>query len=674
MDKQEAKRRIDDLREQIRYHDHLYYVKNEPEISDAEYDQLFQELQELESDFPELQSPDSPTQRVGVEPLDELPTVEHVVPLLSLDSGTSERALREFAQRIRDGLGESTQIKYVLEPKFDGASVELVYEQESLARASTRGDGQRGDAITENVRTIGSAPLRLRDEARQVPAQLAVRGEVLMPIKAFEELNARLVENDRRPFANPRNAAAGSLRQLDPGITADRPLTLFAYEVLQAETGFDRHRDTLEALEDWGFQVSDEIEIVSEVDEIIGYHRDLAERRNSLDYEIDGVVIKLDDMEAREKLGSTSHHPRWAFAYKFAPRKEITEVLRIVPSVGRTGLVTPIAILRPVEIGGVTVSRASLHNRAQLRAMDVRPGDRVRVQRAGDVIPEIVERLDTEGTREPAYHLPETCPSCGTELIERGPFTLCPNSVSCPAQLAGRIEHLGSRGALDIEGLGEETAKQLVDSGTVSTVPELFDLEVDNLIELEGFGQKKAENLVDNIQGAAEAELDRLLYGLGIPEVGETVARYLAENFRTLERLRTADTDELEAVEGIGAVMAQSITGFFRDEATQSLLDELVGEGRIDVRAYEPSGGALEGLRFVFTGGLERWSRAEVQNLVEEQGARATSSVSGETDYVVIGQDPGSKFDEAQTKDIPTLDEQAFVEFLRSHGIEISTE
>ncbi len=672
MDQDEARQRVEELRQKIRHHDYLYYVKNQPEISDSAYDELFQELKELEQQFPEYWDSNSPTQRVGAEPLDELPTVEHVVPLLSLDSGHTEDSLREFDRRVRDRLADTKSPTYVLEPKFDGASVELVYDAGELARASTRGDGRRGEGVIENIRTVGSVPLQLRTRKRSAPANLAVRGEVLMPIHKFEKLNTQLIERGEHPFANPRNAAAGSLRQLDPKITAARPLTMFAYEILQVEGAqFERHGDVLDALTEWGFQVSEDLQRAEAVEEIVEYHRQLAERRDDLEYEIDGVVVKLEDLSARRQLGATSHHPRWAFAFKFAPRREITQVMSIVPSVGRTGVVTPIALLRPVEIGGVTVSRASLHNREQLREMDIRPGDKVRVQRAGDVIPEIVERIESEDEREPPYGLPERCPSCDTPLTERGPFTICPNSFACPAQLAGRLEHLGSRGALDIEGLGEETARLLVETGTVESTPELFDLRAEDLIELEGFGQKKADNLVENIRNSAHVALDRFLYGLGIPEVGQTVARDLASHFQTLDRLLDAEQSELEEVDGVGPIMAESIVGFLSGEETRHLIDELVTSGRVKVEAHEAAGGPLEGLTFVFTGSLERWTRREAQDLIERSGARATSSVSGETDFVVVGENPGSKYEEAQEREVTTLDEARFIKLLNERGLEI---
>lgn len=671
MDREQTRERIEFLRREIERHNYLYYVKNQPEISDEEYDRLFRELKELEEQFPEFQSPNSPTQRVGAPPLEEFPTIEHAAPMLSLESDREEAALRAFDERVRRELGEGVEVAYVVEPKLDGASVELVYENGQLARAATRGDGLRGEGVTENVRTIRSVPLWLRDEARPVPPFLSVRGEVIMHLDAFEKLNAELIAQGKTPFANPRNAAAGSLRQLDPRITASRPLDIYVYDILAAEgLQIGTQWEVLQALRDWGFKVNDLARLVHTVEEILAYHRDLAARRDELDYEIDGIVIKLNDLAARERLGATSHHPRWAFAFKFPPRKEITRVLKIIPSVGRTGIVTPVAILRPVEIGGVTVSRASLHNREQVERMDIREGDLVRVQRAGDVIPEVVERVEEPGRkRGPRFRMPERCPSCGTPLVERGPFTLCPNGFACPAQLAGRLQHLGSRHALDIEGLGEETAKLLVEKGLVKSLPDLFDLTPEQLMELEGFAEKSANNLVEAIRRASEVDLDRFLYALGIPEVGRAVARDLAQHFGSLEALRGATEEDLMQVPGIGPKMAAAIVEFFRDPHNQEVIDRLL-DGRVRLREPERAGPQpLEGLKFVFTGGLQRWSRSQAQELVERLGGRVQSSVSRETDYVVVGENPGSKLDRARALGVPTLDEEAFVELLRSRGV-----
>jgi DNA ligase (NAD+) len=667
MNRTQAEKRVRELHTQIRHHDYLYYVQDAPEISDEAFDALFRELKELEGRFPELLTPDSPTQRVAGAALDKFPTVEHTAPMLSLDSSQERAQLQRFDERLRKAVGGD--VAYVVDPKLDGASVELVYEQGALVRASTRGDGQRGEGITENVRTIRTAPLRLRDKNRTAPALLAVRGEVIMRVEAFERLNERLLAEGREPFANPRNAAAGSLRQLDPQITAQRPLDLYVYDILAVE-GVDvaTQWKALAALREWGFPVNELARRVDSVEEIAAYHEGLHEQRDDLAYEIDGVVIKLDDLAVRDELGATSHHPRWAYAFKFPPRKEVTRVLAIVSSVGRTGAVTPIAMLRPVELGGVTVSRASLHNRDEVVRKDIREGDRVRVQRAGDVIPQVLERVAEPGRKRAAkYRMPGKCPSCGARLLERGPFTICPNSFECPAQLAGRIQHFASRDALDIEGLGEETAKLLVTEGLVRQLPDLFDLTPQQLVTLEGFAEKSAENLVDGLARASHAELHRFLIGLGIPEVGVAVAKDLARHFRSLAALRRASGEDLEAVPGVGPKMAEQIGAFFGDERNRQILETLLAK----VALVEPTGEAdaqLAGLKVVFTGGLTRLSRRDAKQLVESLGGRVTSSVSKETTFVVVGDNPGSKFGDAQRLGVQTLTEEEFVGFVRSRG------
>ncbi len=667
MNKSAAAARIAELRREIRRHDELYYVKDAPTISDEAYDALFTELVELEERFPALATPDSPTARVGAKPLDKFPTVEHTVPMLSLDSSGEESAVRRFDERLRKALGD--RVAYVLEPKLDGASVELVYENAVLVVASTRGDGRVGEGITENVRTIRSVPLAL-DGGRDVPRRLAVRGEVIMRVAAFERLNERLLREGKEPFANPRNAAAGSLRQLDPQITARRPLDLYAYDVLAADgVEVASQWDALDALRRWGLPVNELIRKATSVEDIVRYHAELEAQRDDLTYEIDGVVIKLDPLAARDEVGATARHPRWAFAFKFPPRKEITRVLAIVPSVGRTGVVTPIAMLRPVELGGVTVSRASLHNREEVARKDIREGDRVRVQRAGDVIPQVVERIDEPGhERGPVFSMPAVCPSCGSPLVTRGPFTVCPNAFECPAQLTGRILHFASRDALDIEGLGEETAKQFVAEGLVRQLPDLFGLTADRLVALEGFADKSAANLVAAMARASRTELHRFLFGLGIPEVGVAVARDLARHLRTFDAVRRATRDELEAVPGVGPRMAEQIEGFFQEPRNREVVDRLLAH----VSLVEPKGvvgGALTGLRIVLTGSLGRWTRRQAKEVVESLGGRVTSSVSKETSYVVVGEDPGTKVDDARRLGVRTLDEEEFLRLLRGMGV-----
>ena len=687
MSRKRAEARIHKLAAAIRHHDYLYYVRDSPEVSDEEYDRLFRELRDLEERHPGLVAPDSPTQRVAGQPLSSFPTIEHAAPMLSLDSDQAEAALRRFDERVRKGLGPEADVAYTLEPKLDGASIELVYREGRLHQGSTRGDGRVGEGVTENVRTIPAVPLRLHERPRPVPPFLAVRGEVIMRVRDFEKLNERLLAEGKEPFANPRNAAAGALRQLDPQITKARPLDLYAYDILLAK-GFPEttQGDVLAALADWGFRVNELTARAATADEIVAYHGDLERRRDDLGYEIDGVVVKLDDLPARERLGWTSRHPRWAFAFKFPPRKEVTKVLSIVTSVGRTGVVTPVALLLPIELGGVTVSRATLHNREEVARKDIREGDRVRVQRAGDVIPQVIERLEPEGDeadraheRAPVWRMPAECPSCGTPLGERGPFTVCPNGFRCPAQLAGRIVHLAGRDALDVAGLGDETAKLFVTAGLVRQLPDLFGLGVEQLLPLEGFAQKSSEKLVEAIAKAAHAELRRFLYGLGIPEVGETVARDLARHFGSFAGLRGASAEALQEVPGVGPRMAEAITAFFADPGNAAVLDELLAKMKLKegppaakaAAAAEPEA-PLAGKKFVFTGGLARLTRRRAQELVEGLGGKAMGSVSKATDYVVAGEDAGSKAEAARKLGVETLDEEGFLALLTRHGVDLA--
>jgi len=655
-----------ELRAAIRHHDYLYHAEGTPEISDAEYDGLFRRLQEIEQSYPELRSEDSPTLRVGAPPRDDLPAVPHTVPMLSLDSTHDPDELRRFDERIRKGL-EGGDVEYLLEPKLDGVSIELVYEEGILARAVTRGNGTEGEGVTENVRTIGSVPLRLSDTRRPVPEFLAVRGEVLMTLRAFEELNQSLLEEGGEPYANPRNAAAGAIRQLDSSITASRPLDCLAYDILAVEgVAFDSDIEGIRALTDWGFRIPERVEVVRTVGEILAYHAHYGRDRDELDYEIDGIVAKVNDLEARADLGSTSRHPRWAFAFKFEPRKEVTRIDRIVVQVGRTGVLTPVALLRPVDVGGVTVSRATLHNREELERKDIREGDLVRVQRAGDVIPQVVEVLpELDRVRSEPFAMPEHCPNCGAAVEVRGPFTVCPDRFGCSAQLKGRIVHFGSRNALDIEGLGAETAALLVDRGLVHELADLFDLVPAQLESLPGFALRSSEKLVSGIQARRTTELRRFLFGLGIPEVGVAVARDLALHFRDIGSLRLADETALQAVPGIGPRMAEQILGFFADErndrAIGAVLDRLEA---LTVPEVGNAAGPLAGKTFVFTGGLDSMTRSRAKRLVEEAGGRVTSSVSGETDWLVAGEGSGSKRKKAGELGVGILDERGFLELL----------
>ncbi len=668
--REEAEAKIGPLREEIRRHAHLYYVHARPEIDDAEYDRLFRLLQAIEEAYPDLVTPDSPTQRVGAEPIDQFESFEHTAPMLSLDSSQDADDVRRFDERMRKAL--DADVAYVIEPKLDGASIELVYEDGLFTRAVTRGNGRVGEGVTENLRTIPSVPLKLRTDVRPAPELLAVRGEVIIYVSQFEALNESMVERGLQPYVNPRNSAAGSIRQLDPRITAQRPLEVLAYDVLAVRgAAFDTHLAASRALADWGFKLPERIEPASSVDELLDYHARFEADRDELDYEIDGVVIKLDDFAARDRLGATSHHPRWALAFKFEPRKEVTRIERIAVSVGRTGVLTPVALMRPVMVGGVTVSRASLHNREEVARKDVREGDLVRIQRAGDVIPQVVERIEEDDhERSEPFSMPEACPACGTRVYEEGPRTICPNRLACPAQLKGSIIHMGSRTGLDIEGLGEETANLLVDRGLVKELADLFDLTAEALLPLEGFAEKSASNLAEAIQARRRTELARFLYGLGIPEVGATVARDLAAHFRDVEKVLEADSEQLEAIDGIGPIMSEKIRAFLTDPLNRAHIDAVLARGFELEAPPEPESAGLAGLKFVFTGGMEAMSRSAAKERVESAGGRVSSSVSKETDYVVAGADPGSKYEKAVGLGLKILTEEEFVALLREHGIE----
>ncbi len=666
-----TRERVEELRELIRHHDHLYHVLDAPEISDAAYDKLYRELKAMEEEHPELAAPDSPTQRVSGQLRPGFSEVPHTAQMLSLDSDDEEDGVRRFDSRVRGGL-DAEAVSYVVEPKLDGLSVELVYEDGQLARAATRGDGRVGEDITPNVRTIGSVPLKLRDEDRPVPSLLSIRGEAIMLIDEFEKLNASLTQDDRPAFANPRNAAAGSMRQLDPSVTARRPLVVYAYEIMRVDgASFASQRDVLGALRDWGFKVSRHIEESADIDGAIALHHRLEAERDELEYEIDGVVIKLDDLAARDRLGATAHHPRWAFAYKFEPRREISEIMDIAVQVGRTGKLTPVAMLRPVDVGGVTVSRASLHNREEIERLDVRVGDRVRIQRAGDVIPQVLERIDVPGKKRKArFKMPDRCPSCGAKVISPGgPLDYCPNGLACPAQLKRRILHFATREALDIRGLGGRTVSALLDAGFVKSVVDLLTLDAQEVQKLDGFAELSAKNLVDAIEAAKHTTLDRFLYALAIPEVGTQTARDLAEAFGSLDAVLSASRDELEAVPGIGPIVAEAVYDFLSNPTTRKTVAELQKRG-LTLEVTETTGGDdFAGLSFVFTGGLEKLTRSQAQEIVRSLGGRTASSVSAKTDYVVAGTDPGSKYEKAIELELKVLTEEEFLKMLPKGAI-----
>ncbi len=656
----EARQEIDALREGIEYHDYLYYVKASPVISDATYDRLFKRLQELEEAFPQFQSDDSPTQRIGARPVSKLAKVEHLVPLLSLNAALDESEVEQFVAMVHRETGDS-EATFVLEPKFDGVSVEIIYKEGAFECGATRGDGFQGEDITHNLRTIRAIPLKLKGNG--TPSTLAVRGEVFMSRQGFQQLNRERVANGEEPFANPRNAAAGLVRQLDPRMVRERPLDIRFYEILQSDAKRSKyHWDALGQLREWGLKTDSHSSRSSSFKEIKTAYSELLDERDELDYEIDGLVVKLDSYELREKLGTRQRSPRWALAWKFPPRQEQTRVESIAVQVGRTGMLTPVALLDPVDVGGVTVSRATLHNEDYVRKKDIREGDAVRIARAGDVIPEVIERVPEPGRRQgKQFAMPVRCPSCGTEVVREGAYYFCPAGLSCKAQLTGSIVHYASRQALDIEGLSEKTAAQLVNRGMVKDLSDLYKLSVDDIEGMEGFARKSAEQLRHAIQKSGKPDLARFLYGLGIRHVGRHNAQVLADRFRTLDAIMKAPREQLEEVPEIGPEVARSVRAFFDEKQNLDIVNRLLDAG-VEVRKVAaPSGDTLlSGKTFVFTGELDSYTRTEAQDRVEELGGRASSSVSGNTDYVVVGKGPGSKLDEAKKHNVKTLDEKAF--------------
>ncbi len=671
MTRAEARKRIDRLAREVREHDHRYHVLDRPSISDAAYDKLYRELVALEREFPDLRPPDSPTLRVGGGIRAAFKKVPHVRPMLSLDSIMEEEAVREFDARVRKALHTdeglfAEAVGYMAEPKFDGLSIELVYEDAVLVRGSTRGDGEVGEDVTENLRTIRAIPLRLHDGGPKGAARgrVAVRGEALMPLPEFEALNRRLIEADQEPFASARNSAAGTVRQLDPAITASRRLDFYAYEIIEAgQARLDSQRAMLDALRGWGFHVEKDVRLCLGIDEAIATHAAWLAKRDALDYEIDGVVIKVDRRDWQELLGMRSRSPRWAVAFKFPPRIEITKVLDIIVQVGRTGKLTPVASLQPVDVSGVTVSRATLHNQDELDRKDVRIGDTVRVRRAGDVIPEVVEVLTDKRPRGAArFELPANCPVCGAKVERVGAYHLCTNGLSCRAQLHGHIEHFVSRGAMDIRGLGGKTVEQLIEKGLVKDLADLYHVTAIDLSGLEGFAEKSIENLMNAFEASKRPRLARFLYALGIEHVGGTVARLLADHFGAIAPLAEANDEELEEIKGIGPEVAASVVRFFSSARNLKVLDRLSKAGVKPVAERKPRGPQpLAGEVMVFTGGLEAMSRPEAQRKAEAAGATIASAVGRKVTLVVAGPGAGSKLDEAKKLGIAVIDERTFL-------------
>jgi DNA ligase (NAD+) len=674
MNDETAQRRIESLRTTIFHHNRRYYQLDDPEISDADYDLLIGELNALEQEFPDLISPDSPTQRVGAPPLEKFGAVIHRTPMLSLANAFSDEEILEFDQRCRRFLGSEAPIRYVVEPKLDGLAVNLLYESGRLTVGSTRGDGATGEDVTPNLRTIPTIPLSIPRsgyqvdspgrETADVPEKIEVRGEVCMEREAFRNLNRRRSEQGDPPFANPRNAAAGSLRQLDSRITARRPLTMFCYAIGTAEGVFFRtHEEVLRALAAWGFQVNPLIRPGVEIKECIHYYHHMGQIREELPYEIDGIVIKVDDLLMQERLGAVSRSPRWAVACKFAAIREQTVIDDIIIQVGRTGVLTPVAVMRPVRVGGVMVSRATLHNEDEIRHKDIRIGDTVMIQRAGDVIPEVAEVVRTARTGdEKPFMMPQTCPECGSHIIRmEGEVASRCIGIACPAQIRRHIAHFASRGALDIEGLGEKMVTQLLKSGLIHDPADLFFLTKEKLLGLERIAEKSASNLLEAINRAKNPPLDRLIFALGIRHIGEQTAKRLAQAYGTLDALMAATEEELRGIRDIGPEVAASIIGFFQETSNLRVIQRLRDAGISSGQIANLKAAPLAGKTFVFTGTLSRMGRTEAKAVVESLGGAVGNTVTKTTNYVVAGVAAGSKMEKARQSGIPILDEAAFL-------------
>lgn len=656
------------LRDELNHHNYLYYVMDAPEIPDAEYDRLLRELQSLEEQFPELQSVDSPTQRVGAQPLKAFSEVKHEVPMLSLNNCFDEQELIDFDRRIRDGL-EKENIEYAAEPKLDGLAISLLYENGVLVRGATRGDGSKGEDVTQNIRTIGTIPLHLQGKA--YPQRLEVRGEVIMTKVGFEKLNERQHEKNEKTFANPRNAAAGSLRQLDSRITATRPLEFYCYGVgVSSDKLADRHSKILQQLKDWGFRLNPEVRVVKGVKGCVEYYSAIQAKRDDLEYDIDGVVYKVDRLSDQDVLGFVSRAPRWAIAHKFPAQEEMTTLLDIDVQVGRTGALTPVARLEPVFVGGVTVTNATLHNQDEIDRKDVRIGDTVIVRRAGDVIPEVVSAIISKrpkGARK--FKMPDRCPVCDSEVVrlENEAVARCTGGLYCGAQQKEAIKHFASRKAMDIDGLGDKLVEQLVDEGLIHDVADLYHLSVAQVAQLDRMAEKSAQNLIDALEKSKSTTLERFIFSLGIRQVGETTARTLAHHFGNLDELMQTTSEALLVVEDVGPIVAESIETFFKQKHNDEVIDKLIKVGIHwpVIEKPDESELTLSGKTFVVTGTLSSMGRNEAKAALLAKGAKVSGSVSKKTDYVVVGADPGSKASKAEELGVEILDETAFIRLIK---------
>ena len=661
--------KVKSLRDKINDHNYRYYVLNDPFISDSEYDQLFRELETLEQKHPELITNDSPTQRIGATALESFGSIQHSIPMLSLENAMDEKELRAFYERLKKGLNSENNISIIAEPKLDGLGVELVYENGVFVRGSTRGDGITGENITQNLKTIPSIPLSLRTTERNAIELLEVRGEVFISKSSFKKLNNSRLEEGLDPFANPRNAAAGSLRQLDSKITAQRPLSIFCYEAGSIKgQSFKSHEEFLSGLKAWGFPVNPEIKLINNIDAMIDYHIELEEKRNSLPYEIDGTVFKIDNYEQRNILGTRSRSPRWAIAGKFKSQQVTTVVIDIIPSVGRTGAITPVAKLEPVNVGGVIVTNATLHNQDEVERKDVRIGDTVLIQRAGDVIPEIVKVIQEKRPPDSlVYSLPIICPACEHEVFspEGEAVARCQN-LSWPAQIKGKIEHFVSKSALDIDGFGEKLVNQLVDNKIVKTVDEIFKLTFQDLVALDRMAEKSAENILTAIESSKQTSFNRFVYALGIRNVGAHLSKVIEKAFNSnINDFMKATYSQLEEIDEVGPIVAETILRFWQDNSNIDIVEACLSLGvKLDPVTKHQSQ-KLINKTIVFTGSLTQFSRDEVKAIAESHGGRASGSVSAKTDFVVAGNAAGSKLIKAQELEIPILTEEEFLNLIK---------
>lgn len=666
--KTRIKKRIEFLRSELNKHNYLYYIKDAPIISDQEFDEMQRELIQLEEENPEFAAADSPSMKVGGAVAEGFTSCKHIVPMMSIDNITSEGDALAFSSRVRKLLSytDKDALQFIGQPKFDGVSASLVYEKGILVRAATRGDGQTGEDVTGNVKTIGSVPLRLRNEI-DPPPLIEIRGEVIYPLKSFKKLNEQMVKAGEPPFANPRNAASGSLRQLDPKVTARRPLDFYAWGTGHIDDRrFKTETEIMKQIEQWGFKVEDKLEKCKDIGEAVFYHRRMESIRDELVYEADGVVIKVDEKDVQKLLGSTSKSPRWCIAFKFKSRQATTVIEDITVQVGRVGLLTPVAELRPVSIGGITIKRASLHTENTIISKDIRIGDTVVVQRGGDVIPDIVKPvLEKRTGKEKPFVMPERCPACSTPAKQENEYFYCPNDLLCKAQLKGRIQHLASKDSFDIKGLGEKKVEQLIEKGLLNDLSDIFYLKVEDLEGLEGFAEKSSKKLIDEIEKSRNISFERFITALSIKDVGKETAQILAQNFQSLDDLKNAQEEQLKNIYDIGDKMAESIKSFFQSEKNTEVVRRILdSEVKIDYsrRKYEDR---LQGLTFVITGTLKSYSRSEIKTLIENNGGKVASAVSSKTDYVIYGENPGSKLDKANDLGIKTLSEEDFIKLMK---------